>query len=170
MPTPLTQQAAVLCIMFFKSMTNVFAYPCITILLTNSARSLQILGTLNGVATSLAAVGRAIGPYVAGRTFTWGLNSGYLVAAFWLLAIFAVPGHIVTWWLVEGKGFGDDDEEKQIDEIQEDIGLETTGLTRRPGHNSSANSITMDESDNGDDDSDVEDIPLLTADQKDWKA
>jgi predicted MFS family arabinose efflux permease len=170
MPTSFTRQAAVLCIMFFKSLTNVFAHPCITILLTNSARSLQILGTLNGVATSLAAVGRAIGPYVAGQTFSWGINSGYLVAAFWLLAIFAVPGHIVTWYLTEGTGFGeDDDEETQPDDIGGDIGLEATRLTQQPGLNVDAAIAAFEGSDKDDDDSDVEDVPLLSAAQKDWK-
>jgi MFS family permease len=170
MPTSITQQAAVLVIMFFKSMTNVFAYPCITILLTNSARSLQILGTLNGVATSLAAIGRALGPYIAGRAFTWGVNSGYLVSAFWLLAIFAVPGHLVTWWLTEGKGFGEDDEEEKPteeigDETGEDVGLEATRRTLTVD----ATAAAFEESDKEDGDSDVEDAPLLTAKQKDWK-
>lgn len=170
LPTPLTQQAGVLAIMFFKSMTNVFAYPCVTILLTNSARSLQILGTLNGVATSLAAVGRSVGPLAAGRLFTWGVNSGYLVSAFWLLAVCAIPGHIFTWWLEEGKGFGDDEEEqKLIEEISEDIGLEATTMSQPPSLNVESVIASFEDSDREDDDSDVEDVLLLTADQKDYK-
>ena len=165
--TPLTQQGGVLVIMFFKSMCNVFAYPCITILLTNSARSLKVLGTLNGVATSLAAVGRSIGPLASGRLFTWGVESGYLVAAFWLLAVSAIPGHIVTWWLEEGKGFGgDEDEHKLMEEIQEDIGLEATTMSHQPGLDLEPAIASFEDSDK-DDDSDVEDVPLLTINQKD---
>jgi MFS family permease len=168
LPNSLAQQGGVLAIMFFKSMTNVFAYPCITILLTNSARSLQILGTLNGVATSLAAVGRSIGPLASGRLFSWGVESGYLVAAFWLLAVCAIPGHIVTWWLEEGKGFGDDEEEQKLmEEIREDIGLEATTMAHEPGLDVEPMLASFEESDK-DDDSDVEDVPLLTMKKTDY--
>ncbi|KAF2099108.1 MFS general substrate transporter, partial [Rhizodiscina lignyota] len=109
MPTPLTQQGAVLGVLLFKALADVFAFPCNTILLTNSANSVRILGTLNGVGTSLSAIGRAIGPYVVGRTFTWGVDIGYVVIAWWLLAGIAIIGHLVTWWLAEGEGFGVDD-------------------------------------------------------------
>jgi hypothetical protein len=92
------------------------------------------------------------------------------VAAFWLLAIFAVPGHIVTWYLTEGTGFGeDDDEETQPDDIGGDIGLEATRLTQQPGLNVDAAIAAFEGSDKDDDDSDVEDVPLLSAAQKDWK-
>ena len=42
----------------------IFSFPCIMILLTNSVPSLRHLGTVNGIATSFAALGRAIGPMV----------------------------------------------------------------------------------------------------------
>jgi MFS family permease len=170
LPTSLAQQGGVLAIMFLKSMTNVFAYPCITILLTNSARSLQILGTLNGVATSLAAIGRSIGPLASGRLFSWGVESGYLPAAFWLLAVCAIPGHIVTWWLEEGQGFGDDEEEQKLmEEIREDIGLEATTMSHQPGLDLEPMLASFEESDKDEDeDSDVEDVPLLTVNKKDY--
>ncbi|KIW02626.1 uncharacterized protein PV09_06069 [Verruconis gallopava] len=169
LPTPFTQQAAILCIMLCKSLTNVFAYPCVVILMTNSARSLRILGTLNGVATSLAAVGRAIGPFVAGAVFTWGVESGYLVASFWLLAIFAIPGHLVTWWLKEEKRLLDEEEEdtKRTDEDNNDIGLEGTGLDPQHGVNVDADVASLADSDK-DEESDVEDVPLLNSRKKDW--
>lgn len=47
-----------------RNIGGIFSFPCITILLTNSAPSLRVLGTLNGIATALAALGRAIGPTV----------------------------------------------------------------------------------------------------------
>jgi MFS family permease len=169
LPTPLTQQAGVVVIMFLKSLCNVFAYPCITILLTNSAQSLQILGTLNGVATSLAAIGRSVGPLASGRLFTWGVQSGYLVSPFWLLALCAIPGHIVTWWLEEGPGFGDNEEEqKWTEELREDIGLETTAMSQQPGLDLEPAMALFEDSDK-DDDSDVEDVPLLTMKHKDYK-
>lgn len=53
-----TQQVAMFCIMMVKSFAGIFAFPCSTILLTNSALSLRVLGTLNGFATSISAIGR----------------------------------------------------------------------------------------------------------------
>ncbi|KAI4205900.1 MAG: hypothetical protein LQ350_000085 [Teloschistes chrysophthalmus] len=55
LPTPFTQQLAIFLIMLIKCFAAIFAFPCITILLTNSAVSLRVLGTLNGVATSVSA-------------------------------------------------------------------------------------------------------------------
>ena len=51
-------QIALVILMFFKGIAGVFAFPCTTIMLTNSAKSLRLLGTLNGVATSISAIGR----------------------------------------------------------------------------------------------------------------
>jgi hypothetical protein len=55
---PIKQQATMFCIMMVKSFAGIFAFPCSTILLTNSALSLRVLGTLNGFATSISAIGR----------------------------------------------------------------------------------------------------------------
>lgn len=43
----------------------IFAFPCSTILLTNSSPTLRLLGTLNGIAVTLSAMGRAVGPAVS---------------------------------------------------------------------------------------------------------
>ena len=103
-----------------------------------------MLGTLNGVAVSLSAIGRAIGPYFAGRTFTWGISAGYGIAAWWLLGIFAIAGHVVTWWIQEMEGFASNDEQEQNakkdaaastevegEAVQENIQLETRGVVVR---------------------------------------
>jgi MFS family permease len=104
-PTQMGQQAVLLVVMLLKAVANVFAFPCVTILLTNSAKSLKLLGTLNGVAVSLSAIGRGAGPYMAGTAFTWGVTHGYGIAPWWLLAVWAAAGHVVTWWLKELDGF-----------------------------------------------------------------
>ena len=120
LPTDATRQAAILAVMLIKGVAGVFAFPCITILLTNSARSLRLLGTLNGVATSLSALFRAAGPFLAGQTFTWGVEVGYVIASWWMLAAFAVLGHIATWWLIEMDGFGAP-EEIELDEQEQSL-------------------------------------------------
>jgi hypothetical protein len=75
-----------------------------TILLTNSAASLRILGTLNGFATTFSGLGRAIGPAVTGAAFTLGLNLGYVIMPWWLLALIAALGAIPSWFIVDGDG------------------------------------------------------------------
>lgn len=79
----------------------IVAFPCTTILLTNSASSLRILGTLNGVATTFSGIGRALGPAAAGAVFSWGVQRGYIIAAWWFLGIIALIGTIPPWFIVE---------------------------------------------------------------------
>lgn len=40
----------------------------------------------------------------AGATFSWGVKRGYVIPAFWLLAIVAVGQVIPAWMIVEGEG------------------------------------------------------------------
>ena len=83
LPSPLSQQIGVFIIMLFKSWAVMFAFPCSTILLTNSASSLRVLGTLNGVAVSLSALGRAAGPAMGGWAFSVGASIGYGIFPWW---------------------------------------------------------------------------------------
>ncbi|KAK4692802.1 hypothetical protein P7C71_g4474, partial [Lecanoromycetidae sp. Uapishka_2] len=106
-------------IMLLKSWAVIFAFPCTTILLTNSAVSLRILGTLNGVATSVSAVGRAVGPAIAGWTFSMGVSKGYVVLPWWTLAAFALLGAIAPWFLVEMEGFGGNESDSDEEEDEE---------------------------------------------------
>ena len=103
--SPIGQQIVMMGIMVIKCFAGIFAFPCSVILLTNSAVSLRILGTLNGFAVSISAVGRAIGPAMAGGAFTWGLERGYVITPWWLLGIISSLGAIPIWWLVEMEGF-----------------------------------------------------------------
>lgn len=102
--SPRLQFAALLVLLLFKGFAVIVGFPCITILLTNSAPSLRILGTLNGFATTFSGIGRAIGPMSAGTTFSWGVKRGYVIPAFWLLAVIAVGQAIPAWMIVEGEG------------------------------------------------------------------
>ena len=120
MPTPILQQSAIFCVMLIKCLAGVFAFPCSTILLTNSAKSLRLLGTLNGVATSISAIGRATGPSIAGGSFTYGVSIGYVIIPWWLLALFALAGHIPCHWLEEMDGFGGKDDESEEDDKTKD--------------------------------------------------
>ena len=123
-PDPTTAQIALSLVMMIKVVAGVFAFPCTTILLTNSAKSLRLLGTLNGVATATSAVGRAIGPSISGPSFTLGIKIGWVILPFFVLTVFGILAHIPVWWLEEGEGFGpkvDESESESDDEtLKED--------------------------------------------------
>jgi len=110
MPTPNSRRAIMAVLMVIRGCAGTFAYPTSTILLTNSASSLKVLGTLNGIATSASAIGRAAGPAIGGGVFTMGVKHGYIIAPFWILAGISLLAAIPTFFLIEGKGFGDDGE------------------------------------------------------------
>ena len=55
-------------LVFTKSFAGTFSFPSSTVLLSKSAPGLRVLGTLNGIATAVAALGRAIGPTVCDNT------------------------------------------------------------------------------------------------------
>ena len=129
LPTPTTQQIGILVIMMFKCWAAIFAFPCTTILLTNSAVSLRILGTLNGVAVSISAIGRAAGPAIGGYTFSVGVDKGYGILPWWILGCFGILGAITPWWLVEMEGFGGSSD----DSANDDTGPEEAILTPADG-------------------------------------
>lgn len=75
------------------------AYPCSALLLANSAPSLMVLGTINGVAASAAALCRAGGPTLSGFLQGWGLKRGSAGAGWWSGAVVAALGAILAIWL-----------------------------------------------------------------------
>jgi MFS family permease len=121
---PLTREIAMVLLLMLRGVGGTFSFPTSTIMLTNSAPSLRYLGTINGLATSFSAVGRAAGPTIGGGLFTWGVKRGYVIVPFWTLSAIAFIACIPTFWLMEGKGFGDDpnvdDEENVIMSEEED--------------------------------------------------
>ncbi|MCJ1465005.1 hypothetical protein MMC07_003620 [Pseudocyphellaria aurata] len=102
-PTPLTQQFAIFLILAVHNGAALVAFAGSTIMLTNSANSLRVLGTLNGIATSASAIGKAVGPVLEGYLFSFGLDIGYVILPWWTLATIAALGAIPMWYLVELK-------------------------------------------------------------------
>lgn len=102
--TPTTRLVALSFVLGLKAFSIIVAFPAIIILLTNSCTSLRILGTLNGFVTMFSGFGRAIGPASTGYAFTWGAKHGYIVTAYFFLALMAVLGAIPVFWVVEGDG------------------------------------------------------------------
>ncbi|WEW58878.1 hypothetical protein PRK78_004346 [Emydomyces testavorans] len=119
-PTDVTRQIAAFILMTAKLGCVVFAFPCCTILLTNSAPSVRVLGTLNGVATSISAVGRALGPACIGAAFSIGVKMGYMIFPWWCLAIIGLLSALPVFWVIETDGFAgatpdDDDDDGEDD-------------------------------------------------------
>ncbi|EFW99282.1 major facilitator superfamily transporter [Grosmannia clavigera kw1407] len=110
-----------------KGSLGIVTFPCITIILTNSAPSLAVLGTLNGIATTASGVGRAVGPAMAGASFTWGVRHGYIITGWWFLACIASIGAVTPFFMTQGAGFkrtsenGDDADRRSPEELEENI-------------------------------------------------
>ncbi|KAM0475024.1 hypothetical protein ACHAPX_007155 [Trichoderma viride] len=122
LPTPATRFAAILFVMMIKAFAIIIAFPSTTILLTNSATSLSILGTLNGFATMFSGLGRAFGPASTGLAFSWGVEHGYIVSAYFFLGVVAAIGAIPVFMIVEGDGptasaYNSDNEENEENAI-----------------------------------------------------
>lgn len=108
LPSQTSKEIAMVILLMIRGIGGTFAFPTSTIMLTNSASSLRILGTLNGLATSVSALGRGAGPAAGGTLFTMGVKHNYIILPFWTLSVIGFLAFIPTLWLVEGKGFGDD--------------------------------------------------------------
>ncbi|KAI1444091.1 MFS general substrate transporter [Annulohypoxylon stygium] len=123
----LLRYAALAVILMTKTFAVIVGFPCTTILLTNSAASLSILGTLNGFATTFSALGRATGPALTGSVFTWGVKHGIIGVPWWLLACIATLGAVPAYMVVEGDGPSgavtpvDSDDEDEEGEVDDDI-------------------------------------------------
>ncbi|KAI1823202.1 major facilitator superfamily domain-containing protein [Xylaria intraflava] len=96
--------AALITVMVIKAFAVIVGFPCSTILLTNSAASLSILGTLNGFATTFSALGRASGPALAGLAFSWGVKNNMIGAPWWILGVIAIIGSLPVYMIVEDDG------------------------------------------------------------------
>ncbi|KAI9874778.1 MAG: hypothetical protein M1830_009294 [Pleopsidium flavum] len=98
------QIAAVYFCLVWKVTAQVLAYPSNAILLTNSAPSLLVLGTINGVAASTASLCRALGPTISGLIHSAGLRMGYTGLAWWASGLICVLGAIESLWMAEVDG------------------------------------------------------------------
>jgi len=97
-------------VVVWKCTFSTMAYPSNAILLTNSAPSLLMLGTINGVAASTASLSRAFGPTVSGFLFSAGLRLGYSGLAWWCSALIAIIGALISLGMTDKGGRMDTDE------------------------------------------------------------
>ncbi|OPB41315.1 MFS permease [Trichoderma guizhouense] len=97
-------------VLILKTICAVGGLSCVMLLITNSAPSHNSLGTLNGVAQTLSALGRSIGPFASGSLFTlsMGIQPKGEVFAWSLFGGLALLGCIGSIF-IRGDGLESDD-------------------------------------------------------------
>ena len=108
LPGTLAKEVVATILFVFKGYGVTFGYPCTTILLTQSAKSMRTLATLNGVLTVTSAIARAVAGGAGGAIFTFGVKRGFVIIPFWIIAIVSVLGLIPVFLIKE-----DDDSESK---------------------------------------------------------
>jgi len=120
-----------------KILLACLSYPCNMILTTNSAPSLLVLGTINGIAASVASLARSFGPTISGMLYSYGLDIGYVGLAWWINAGICVIGTAQALWILDpSKEMNtlediDDMDEEAVDQIAVDatVRATTAGVT-----------------------------------------
>ncbi|UKZ81474.1 hypothetical protein TrVFT333_009246 [Trichoderma virens FT-333] len=110
-------------VLILKTICAVGGLSCVMLLITNSAPSHASLGTLNGVAQTLSALGRSIGPFASGSLFTlsMGIQPKGEVLAWSLFGGLALLGCIGSMF-IRGDGLESDDWYNGEDEEDEGNG------------------------------------------------
>jgi hypothetical protein len=95
------QIPAVYVALISKITLHVIAFPSSAILLANAAPSNTVLGSINGVAASVASLSRALGPTVTGLLHSKGLESGFSIIAWWACGLICIMGVIESLFMEE---------------------------------------------------------------------
>ncbi len=154
--------AAFMTAFVLKGIICIVTFPCVTLILTNSAPSVKVLGTLNGLATLVSGLGRGFGPAVTGAVFSWGVQHGYIIAGWAFLAGMAVLSAISTFFLQEGDGIeAPSDSSANGDEEMED---------EEDGPHRSGRGLYSDDDDNDYDSYEESLLDDLDEDEEDFSA
>nr|POE63005.1 positive regulator of purine utilization [Quercus suber] len=92
---------AIWIVVVWKVTAQALAFPSSSIMLANSAPSKKVLGTLNGVASSAASGFRAFGPTLSGLFQSAGLSVGVLGLPWWVTAVVACCGSVISMAMIE---------------------------------------------------------------------
>lgn len=103
LPKPLQMPAAYVTLLL-KITMQVVAFPSNAIILRNSVPSLLVLGSVNGVAASVASLSRSLGPAITGLIHSAGLNIGCAGLAWWALGLVAIVAAVESYWIEEIDG------------------------------------------------------------------
>lgn len=111
-------------VLLLKSVANVIGLTCALLMFTNVSPDKSVLGRINGLAQTLAAGGRAVGPFLSGGLWSLGMKQGGGARAGWMAwGIFgavATLGYILALGIngnkVEAEGMGDEEQGEGEDE------------------------------------------------------
>ncbi|KAF1916922.1 major facilitator superfamily domain-containing protein [Ampelomyces quisqualis] len=126
-------------VLVIKTIAGVGGLTAALLLITNSAPNHNVLGTLNGLAQTLSAAGRAAGPFISGSLFTAAtkIQPKGEALPFGIFAGISLIGFFMSFG-IRGAGLEDDDwsdeSEDEDDDEEADAGESTseqTGLIRK---------------------------------------
>ncbi|KAF7889480.1 uncharacterized protein EAF02_001895 [Botrytis sinoallii] len=107
-------------VLLLKTVAAVGGTNSALLLITNSAPNHGVLGTLNGLAQTLSAAGRAAGPFLSGGLFTLGTkikNGGFLTWG--VFSGIALVGFVFSWGIrgkdLESEDWSDDSSDDESD-------------------------------------------------------
>lgn len=115
-------------VLALQVLSRTFSLPAATILVNNSVPDRSVLGTVHGVAQSVASAARTLGPFMGGWGLGLGLQNNLVVAVWWTLAAEAFLGWCLLWTIKEGSGY--DEPEQQSEDQAEDGDRATARPTR----------------------------------------
>lgn len=127
-------------VLVIKTIAGVGGLTAALLMITNSAPNHNVLGTLNGLAQTLSAAGRAAGPFISGSLFTAAtkIQPKGEALPFGIFAGISFLGFLMSLGIrgdnLEAEGWsdeeGEDDEEEEVGEDGQDAN-ERTGLVRK---------------------------------------
>ena len=86
-----------------RNVFAILAYPVILIILKEACPKSAFLGTINGLAASVAAASRTVAPPLAGFLYSIGAGEGFTGLAWWASGIVAIFGAIQLFWVEREK-------------------------------------------------------------------
>ncbi|KAF2177232.1 MFS general substrate transporter [Zopfia rhizophila CBS 207.26] len=127
-------------ILFVKTVASVGGLTSALLLITNSAPNHSVLGTLNGLAQTLSAAGRAVGPFISGSLFTAStrFNPKGEAIAFGIFAGVTSLGFLLSFGIrgegLEAEGWSSEEEhEDEEEEVDGDEDAHGEGENERSG-------------------------------------
>ncbi|KAI0393185.1 major facilitator superfamily domain-containing protein [Xylariaceae sp. FL0594] len=94
LPTPFRMAGLAVALAWKSTFANI-GYPSNAILITQSAPSPLLLGTINGVGASTASLSRCLAPTISGMLYAVGLKCGYSGLAWWFSALISISGAVI---------------------------------------------------------------------------
>lgn len=125
LPSALQMPAAYVALLS-KITLHVCCFPAINILLANTIPSKNVMGSVNGLASSVASLSRALGPSITGLLHSQGLRSEHSIIAWWALGIVCMIGAAESLFMEEP------DKKTQHDTKTEDMNEQTAVCQHQP--------------------------------------